>query len=66
MDDRNCSQNRAQVSTSPLKGSNFIAVSFNERQTEMLGVGGRFYVGPSILNRVVETDMLSSIRRLAF
>jgi len=40
MDDRNCSQNGDQVSTSPLKGSIFfIAGSFTERETEPVGVG---------------------------
>ena len=66
MDDRNCSQNHDQVSTSPLKGSNFMAASFTERETEPVRAGAGCWVGPLILNRVVETDRLLSIRRLVF
>jgi len=56
MDDRNCSQNRDQVSTSPLKGSIFIAGSFPERETEPVGAGAVCWVGPLMFNRAVETD----------
>jgi hypothetical protein len=58
MDDRNCSQNRDQVSTSPLKGSIFIAGSFTERETEPVGAGAVCWVGPLMFNRAVETDRL--------
>ena len=66
MDGRNCSQNRDQVSTSPLKGSIFIAGSFTERETEPVRAGADCWIGPLILTRVVETDRLSSMRRLAY
>ena len=66
MDDRNCSQNGEQFSTSPVKGSNFIAGNFTERGIEPVGAGTDRCVGPSILNRVVETAKLSPMRRLAF
>ena len=66
MDDRNCSQNRDQFSTSPLKGYIFIAGSFTEREAEPVGAGADCWVGLLMLNRVVESDRQLSIRRLAF
>ena len=66
MDSRNCSPNRDQVSTSPLKGSIFIGGSFTERETKPVGADAVCFVGPLMSNRAVETDRLLSIRRLAF
>jgi len=66
MEDLNCSQNRNQVSTLPVKGSSFIAGSFTECVKEYLGTAAVGWVDPWMLNRTVETDKLSSIRLLAF
>jgi len=56
MDHRNCSQNRDQVSTSPLKDTIFIAGSFTERETEPVGAGAVFWVGPLMFKCAVERD----------
>jgi len=56
LDDRNCPQNRDQLSTSPLKVSTFTLGSFTERETKPVGSGVVSCVGILMFNRVVERD----------
>jgi len=65
MEDRNCSQNRDQVSTSPSKSSSLIAGSFTECVIELVGTVEVGWVGPLMLSHAVEADRLLSIRLLA-
>ena len=65
MDDLNCSQKRAQVSTSPLKVSNFIVGNFTEWVILPAGAGAICWVGPSKLNRTDDADRPPSIHLLA-
>jgi hypothetical protein len=66
MEDRNCYQNREELSTLPVKVSSLIAGRFTECIIEREGIVAVGCVGPLMLNRAVEADRLLSIRLLAF
>ena len=66
IEDRNCSQNRDQVSTLPAKGSSLIAGSFTECVTGLVGTVAVGWLDPWILKRAVEADRSLSVRLLAF
>jgi hypothetical protein len=59
------SQNRAYVSISPLKVSNFIAGNFTEWVILPAGVGAVCWVDPSKLNRTADAERPPLIHLLA-